>query len=129
MSSSGVRWILVELETPNSDTTLARSNQLDRHAREGVSQIKEWRERLLDNLDMARRSKQENGFGLPDIRPQAEGLVLVGRRDRLRENAHKLRNQLSEDSRIRMHTYDWLREQLEETISFNGPWANNPNAI
>ena len=129
VSSSGVRWILVELETPDSATTLARGNQFDKHARQGVSQIDEWREWLLDNLDMARRPKQQNGLGLPDIRPEAEGLVLVGRRDQLRENAPALRNRLLETDRTLMHTYDWLLEQLEGTLNFNGPWASNPYSI
>lgn len=129
VSSSGVRWILVELETPDSATTLAKSNQFDKHARSGESQIREWREWLQNNLDMARRLRRENGLGLPDIRPQAEGLVLVGRRGRLRENSLELRNQLLENSRIQMHTYDWLLEQLSGTINFNGPWVNNPHAI
>ena len=129
VDSNGVRWILVELETPNSATALATSNQFDKHARKGVSQIEEWREWLQDNLDMARRSIQENGLGLPDIRPQAEGLVIVGRRDRLSPNAQKLRDQLSENSRIQMHTYDWLLERLEGVIDFSGPWATNPHAI
>ena len=129
VSSSGVRWILVELETPDSATTLSRGNQFDKHARQGRNQIEEWREWLQDNLDMARRPKQQNGLGLLDIRPQAEGLVLVGRRDQVRENAPTLRSRLFETDRILMHTYDWLLEQLEGTLSFNGPWASNPYAI
>ena len=129
VSSSGVRWILVELETPDSATTLSRGNEFDKHARQGMSQIEEWREWLQDNLDMARRPKQQNGLGLLDIRPQAEGLVLVGRRDQVRENAPTLRNRRFETHSILMHTYDWLLEQLEGTLSFNGPWASNPYAI
>ena len=129
VSSSGVRWILVELETPNSATTLARGNHFDKHARQGESQIDEWREWLQDNVDMARRSTQENGLGLPDIRSQAEGIILVGRRDQLRDNAPKMRDQLFENKRIRMHTYDWLLDQIEGTINFNGPWASNPYTI
>ena len=129
VNSNGVRWILVELETPDSPTTLATGNQFDRDARKGVSQIKEWREWLHDNLDEARRPVEDSGLGLPDIRSQAEGLVLVGRRERLRPNAAKLRNQLFEDSRIQMHTYDWLLEALEGTLKFTGPWTDNPHRL
>ena len=111
--SAGIHWILVELETPTSSVTLANGNEFDQHARKGESQIAEWREWLQDNLDQARRSRQDNGLGLHDIRPQAEGIVLVGRRDFLRPNAQKLRKQRREQMSIRMHTYNWLVEQLE----------------
>lgn len=126
VDSNGVRWILVELETPDSDVTLARSNQFDEHARKGISQIEEWREWLQDNLDQARRARADNGIGLPDIRPQAAGLVVVGRRDRLRKHASKLRKQEEEKSRIEVCTYDRLIERLEGTLGFSGPWAGNP---
>ena len=46
----GLRWVLVELETPNSSVTLKSSNELEPRARKGVSQLKEWREWLQDNL-------------------------------------------------------------------------------
>ena len=53
----------------------------------------------------------------------------MGRRDQVRENAPTLRSRLFETDSILMHTYDWLLEQLEGTLSFNGPWASNPYAI
>lgn len=53
--SLGLRWVLVELETPKSSITLSTKNELDASARRGVTQIKEWREWLQNNLDMARR--------------------------------------------------------------------------
>ncbi len=129
VDSAGIHWILVELETPDSSVTLANGNEFDQHARKGVSQIKEWREWLQENLDLARRLRQENGLGLPDIRPRDEGMVLVGRRDRLRLNAHKLRRQHLEDTRIRIQTYDGLLERLEGILKFQGPWPMNPHAL
>ena len=51
----GIRWVLVELETPKSKLTLTTQNELDESARRGVTQIKEWREWLQNNLDTARR--------------------------------------------------------------------------
>jgi hypothetical protein len=42
VDSLGIRWVLVELETPTSSITLKTSNQLDQYARKGVSQISEW---------------------------------------------------------------------------------------
>jgi Shedu protein SduA, C-terminal len=126
VDSGGIRWVLVELETPNSDMTLKRSNQLDHFARKGLSQIKEWREWLQDNLDQARRPRAQNGLGLPDIRPQVDGLLLVGRRHRLSQRASKLRRQEGESGRVAIHTYDWLVEQLVGAIRTGGPPGANP---
>ncbi|MCK1636500.1 DUF4263 domain-containing protein [Bradyrhizobium sp. 157] len=127
--SAGVRWLLVELETPHSAITLNSRNDLDDVARKGVSQIKEWREWLQNNLGMARRSPREDGLGLVDIRPKSEGLVLVGRRARLKHNSGFVRNAVREDSAIRIHTYDWLVEQLLGNLQFNGPPALSPYVI
>jgi len=46
VDSLGVRWVLIELETPRSSVTLKNSNELEQHARKGVSQVREWREWL-----------------------------------------------------------------------------------
>ncbi len=129
LDSLGFRWLLVELETPKSSITMSRHNDLEANARRGVSQIKEWREWLQNNLDMARRSKREDGQGLVDIRPQSEGLVLVGRRTLLPENSSAVRNRIIEENQIRIHTYDWLLEALLGTLRFSGPPALNPYAI
>jgi len=126
VDSLGVRWIFVELETPRSNVTLRRSNQLDSYARKGVSQVVEWREWLRNNLSYARQPKRESGLGLPDIRPDSDGLVLVGRRARLKENSAQVRNPTHEQNNILVHTYDWWLERLEGVVAFHGPWASNP---
>lgn len=123
VDSGGVHWTLVELETPESPVTLASSNDFDRHTRNGLSQIRDWRNWIQDNLDQARRSPADSGLGLIDIRPQAQGLILVGRRRDLRQNAQSLRSQVAEDSRIDIHTYDWLLEQLDVVLRAGGSWA------
>jgi Domain of unknown function (DUF4263) len=129
VDSLGVRWILVELETPNSSVTLKDTNDFEHHARRGISQIREWREWFQDNTDFARRSKRHNGLGLVDIRAQSEGLVLVGRRALLHANTHTVRNPIREENRIRVQTYDWLLEQLEGILEFGGPPGFNPYMI
>jgi hypothetical protein len=129
LDSLGVRWLLVELETPRSSITLSGQNDLEAHARRGVSQIKEWREWLQNNLDMARRSKRQDGLGLVDIRPQSEGLVLVGRRTLLHGNSPAVRSRIREENQIRIHTYDWLIEALRGTLAHSGPPVLNPYAI
>jgi Domain of unknown function (DUF4263) len=127
--SLGIRWLLVELETPHSTVTLMKQNDLEANARKGVSQVKEWREWLQSNLDVARRTRRDNGLGLIDIRPRSEGLVLVGRRALLHANSTIVRGPLREESNIRVHTYDWLLEQLSGILTFSGPPASNPYMI
>lgn len=125
VDSIGIRWLLVELETPQSEVTLLNDNQLDQYGRKGVSQIESWREWLIQNLDYARRSRRNHGLGLPDLRPANDGLVIVGRRARLRANTHTVRAPIEEMRRIRVHTYDWWLEQLQGIVEYSGPWASN----
>jgi hypothetical protein len=126
VDSLGVRWILIEFETPRADVTLRSKNELDRHARKGLSQVVEWREWLQNNLSYARQSKRSNGLGLLDIRASSEGLVIVGRRSRLHDNSAQVRNPIREQNNVRIHTYDWWVEQLEGILKFRGPWGANP---
>lgn len=129
VDSLGIRWLLVELETPTSTVTQKSANVLEKRARKGVSQITEWREWIQKNYDLARRSRREGGLGLFDIRPQSEGLVLIGRRAYLFENSEFVRHPIREDSNIRVHTYDWLLERLDGVLRFRGPSALNPHLI
>jgi hypothetical protein len=119
--SLGFRWLLVELETPQSAITLASKNELDASARRGVAQVKEWREWLQNNIDVARSPVKQDGLGLVDIRPRSEGLVLVGRRGLLNDNAGAMRHAYREESQIRIQTYDWLVERLFGILSYSEP--------
>ncbi len=119
--SLGIRWVLVELERPQSSITLTTQNDLDAIARKGVTQIREWREWLQNNLDMARRPVSQDGLGLIDIRPMSEGLVLVGRRSLLNDNSGAVRNPFREQNAIRIHTYDWFIERLFGIVEHVGP--------
>ena len=105
----------------------SKRNQFDCYARKGVEQVNDWRRWIGDYLHQARLPANENGIGLPDIRPQAEGVVLVGRREKLRSSAKAMRRELHEKDRIRMQTYDRLVEQLEGARQFSGPWSFSPN--
>ncbi len=129
VDSLGIRWLLVELETPVSSITLKNDNVLDKFARKGLSQIDEWRNWIMKNLELARRSRREEGLGLVDIRPRSEGLVLVGRRNRLNQNADIVRHSIHEDQRVRIHTYDWLIDTLHGVLKHDGPPVLNPATI
>jgi len=129
VDSLGIRWLLVELETPLSAVTLKNDTMLDQYARKGLSQIEEWRNWIQENLELARRSRRKGGMGLIDIRPKSEGLVLVGRRARLNGNSDVVRHPIREDQRIRVHTYDWLIDRLRGVMKYSGPSGTNPYLI
>lgn len=116
VDSSGPRWILVELETPSSTVSLRTKDQFDRHARDGIAQVDQWRHWLRENLSYARKRSTDEGCALPGIQPDADGLVIVGRRSLQNDNAAKLKVQQYERNRIRVHTYDWLVQQLEASL-------------
>lgn len=119
--STGLNWIYVELETPRSPVLLNDGKALHSTARAGVTQIRNWREWVTQNLAYARQPKAENGLGLPGIRPGDGGLVLVGRRRSLIDDRASVRRRLSEESGIAVHTYDWLLEVIERSLSSMGP--------
>ena len=120
VDSAGFGWIYVELETPSSPVILKSGEDLHDKARTGVSQIKNWREWIADNLELARRPIAEDGLGLAGIRPRDAGLVLVGRRQSLYDDPRNVRRQLREDARIYVRTYDWLIEAIGESLSSMG---------
>lgn len=129
VDSRGVNWVFVELETPQSPVALKEDNQLEQHARKGVSQVGEWRQWVQDNLSQARLPRREGGLGLPDIRPDSKGIVFVGRRALLSDNAKIVRLAMSEEQRIDVHTYDYLLERLEGAVRFRGPSGLNQDLI
>ncbi len=121
VDSSGIRWIGIELETPQCDVALSSKNQFSQHPRDGIAQVEEWREWLTKNLGQAIQSKEDYGLGLHGIRPDLDGIVVAGRRHRLSPQAAALRHQLWEKRRIYLHTYDGLLERMERALQFSGP--------
>jgi hypothetical protein len=112
-TSLGLRWTLIELESPTAPLMIA-DGQASAQLRKAVKQIEDWREWLQNNLDHARRSRREQGLGLFGIRPHARGLILIGR-GRSSADTEVLRNQLWERHQIDVRTYDWLlRESSTE---------------
>lgn len=69
VDSLGVRWLLVELETPKSGIYLKDGSALDKFAREGVDQIIDWRSWMMNNIAYAQRPRKNHGLGLPDQQP------------------------------------------------------------
>jgi hypothetical protein len=110
--SYGIYWTLVELETPRSSISLQVEDMLDQYARKGVSQIQAWRQYIENNIAHLQAAKEKGGLGLVDITSRARGLVIVGRRQLLRENTNLARRPLRDENNIYIHTYDWLLDRL-----------------
>lgn len=110
--STGIRWTLIELESPRVPIFGAKGQFL-KEARKAQDQIATWRHYIAQNPDQARNSRKDGGLGLIDIEAGTPGLILISRRAIVAGNEH-WRRRLLESSAIQMHTYDWLLEQLED---------------
>jgi hypothetical protein len=68
-------------ESPR-EKMLLNSGGLAKKAREGVGQVRSWRDYLSKNLSDARKPTSEGGLELAGLRPdKARGLVIIGRRE------------------------------------------------
>ena len=75
-----------------------------------MRQITDWRAWLTNNLSYATKPTTEGGLGLDKIRPDVEGLILIGRRSKLSASDNSLRAQMSHDLNIAIHTYDYIAD-------------------
>lgn len=110
--SIGIRWNLIELESPRVHP-FSKDGEWLKEARHAQHQIKSWRHYLQENLDAARKDPQDEGLGLVDIDPGVPGLILISRRSLVAGNYSWMRRNLLLDSGITMHTYDWLLDRVE----------------
>lgn len=108
-TSAGIQWTLVELESPTAKLTIG-DGQASKQIRRAQQQIVDWREWLMSNLDYARRTIRDNGLGLAGIRPDARGLIIVGRGP-LSDDTDVARIRIEREQRIVVRTYDWLIRQ------------------
>lgn len=109
--STGIRWRLIELESPRV-RVLGRSGQWLKEARKAQDQIRTWRHYIRENLDAVRKPPSEEGLGLVDIEAGSPALILISRRSIVAKDPAWPRRELSE-SGVEMHTYDWLMERIE----------------
>ena len=107
MSSIGVEWHAVEIESPK-----ARVHRKDGRATDAlnhaIGQVRDWRTWLMNNLDYARRSKEQHGLGLVGMDSTLAGLILIGRRQDFHERYNEFRRQMIDRERIVIHSYVWL---------------------
>lgn len=120
MASAGTTWILVELEPVNAQLMTA-SGHLAERVRVGAQQIRDWRDWLENNRDMAVRPRSKNGLGFSDI-DSIEGWLIVGRRHQVSARFNQLRNQILDDSRITVMTYDRILERFRGRAAHWEKW-------
>ena len=128
VDSLGIRWVLVELETPNTAMYLKDGKQFSRNTRNALSQIADWRHWLSENLSYARSPRDREGLGLIDIAPKPPAVVVIGRRSGLPAAGEAQRHD-SVERDIEVQTYDRLFERLRKLIQFTGPPGADPQFI
>ena len=106
VTSLGFRWLLVELESPSAPMRI-KDGQGSQQLRKGINQIKDWRNWITENLSTARKPRTSHGLGLPGIKPNSDGLVLISRDDH-QSRSNAMRNTHDWESHIQVHSYDWL---------------------
>jgi hypothetical protein len=117
LDSPGLRWKLVELQSPKAQLFTKADRPADQ-LREGIEQVLRWRRWLKNNRDMAIRSPSEDGLGLITIDSNTDGLVIIGRStDRDDDASGEHLFQLSWEHRIAIRSYDWLARQARHRIA------------
>lgn len=126
-ASSGTTWVLVELEPVNAQLVTA-SGQLAERVRVGVQQVKDWRDWLLNNRDMAIRPRSKNGLGLSDI-DSVWGWVIVGRRAQVTARFNQIRNQILNELNIAIMTFDRVLERFRARADHWAGWEKTTNSM
>lgn len=124
-SSLGFEWVAVELESPTA-ALFTKTGDVAQTLNHAIRQILDWRNWLADNLDHARRPREDNGLGFREIDNHPPGLILVGRRSMLDDATRKRRRLLSQELGIRIHTYDFLIDACTRFVP--GGLMRNPGA-
>lgn len=126
ITSGGTFWILVELE-PADAPLITQGGQLSKRVREGVQQVRDWRDWLNNNRDHAIRPRARDGLGLGDIEG-VWGWVVVGRRSKVTDRFNQLRREVAEESRIDILTYDRLLEWIKKRADHWNSWDQSIKA-
>lgn len=127
MASSGTDWVLIELEPVNARLVTA-SGQLAERVRIGAQQIKDWRDWLLNNRDMAIRPRSKDGLGLANMEI-VSGWLIVGRRAQVTPRFNQLRNQIEKESNITIMTFDRILERFQARAQHWENWERVTNTL
>ncbi len=116
MSSIGIEWHAVEIESPTAPVE-RKDGLATQELNHAIGQIRDWRTWIRNNLDYARRRKADGGLGLVGIDSTLPGLVLIGRRQENSERFNEFRRQMIDREKIIIHSYDWLVDVAVENYS------------
>lgn len=105
--SLGFHWTAVELESPHRKLFTQGGDPAE-YLRHAIRQIQDWRTWLTRNIGYASRLREESGLGLTDITGEVKGLILIGRRAEVSDSTRDLRERMSKENAISIHTYDYL---------------------
>ena len=103
------RWTLVELESP-SVRLFTQSGDPTRSLNHAITRIRGWRGWLREHARYARER-----LNLANVDANADALILIGRRPRLRPDDVQRRRRLETEANVVIHTYDWLVDGAAET--------------
>jgi len=107
--ASRPRWTLVELESP-SVRLFTQSGDPTRSLNHAITRVRGWRGWLRDHTRYARER-----LNLANVDANADALILIGRRPRLRPDDVQRRRRLETEADVAIHTYDWLVDGATET--------------
>jgi hypothetical protein len=113
--SYGLRYTLIELETPHS---LVYTKAGDPSARlsHAVQQVDDWRQWIAAHREEAKRLFPSKLFTVLD-RPNFMFTIVIGRRNEEDQWVHK-RNAYAEQHQVQIRSFDWLSESLAKIIVF-----------
>ena len=108
-NSMGLQWFAVDLKSPRNQAHRKNGQQTHSLTR-AIDIIYKWRTWFRNNLDYARRPREQDGLGLIGIDDRVTGLILIGRRTETEypERFNERRRQMNVEQRIKVHSYDWL---------------------
>lgn len=110
-NSGGVTWHLIEIERP-LDRLFSKSGDPAARVVHGLRQVQDWRVWFRDNRDYVARNwpfgAVAKRIGLTD----PETVLVIGRRDDIGDRNRARYNQIGQDSRTRLITFDRLTDHL-----------------
>lgn len=114
VDSTGPRWTLIELQSPSA-TLFTKKGRMSEQLDEGIRQIEDWRQFIIEEGAYLR---SPTGGGYKGLTNRADGLILVGRAVQLTAEDRKRREEKSWNYRILIHSYDWLMREVIRHIEF-----------
>ncbi len=110
-------WMLIELEQPNAMLT-TKDGFFSKTVRTAIGQVRDWKRWLLENQDLAKKSRLDGGLDLHDMSRLLCGYIIVGRTCKVNDRFNQLRSDLFSNEGIEIVTYDRVIDWAAERASF-----------